>query len=245
MHDVAARDWLAREAPRLAPPGTLGVLEQVVLAYVLAARADPETVDAALARATPQSPGQSLVHRAFLAMLPVRARDRAAVTRVRAALEAWTPAAPSPQPNVVLGLLEAAYPLLRAYLLGLAAAWLGDEGVAITHAETCRAMPPQELAPRLPAQLAAGIRGRLALVQGRPDDTLRLLDGLGWPGWPELALWSPFHGHAAERLLRGEALAALGRPAEAAAWARGLGQRSLYALAFRGEAERLGLIPTA
>jgi hypothetical protein len=82
-------------------------------------------------------------------------------------------------------------------------------------------------------------------VQQRPEETLRQLEGIGWPGWPELAFWSPFHGHAAERLLRAEALAALGRRAEAAAWARGLGQRSPYDLAFRGEAERLGLIPTS
>ena len=155
------------------------------------------------------------------------------------------PGAPLPQPNMILGLLEAAQPLLRLYLLGLAAAWLADERAAITHAEACRAMAPPHLAPRLPAQLAAGIRGRLAFVQGRPDDTLRQLDGLGWPGWPELAIWSPFHSHAAERLLRAEALAALGRRTEAAAWALGLGQRSPFDLAFKGEAERLGLTPAS
>ncbi len=243
--DVPARDWLARELPRLAPAGTLGVLEQILLAYVVAARGDPDTVDAALARATAQSPGQSLLHRAFLAMLPVRARDRDVVGRLREALETWTPAPPSPQPNVILGLLEAAQPLLRAYVLGLAAAWLDDEPAAISYAEACCAMPSPHLAPRLPAQLSAGIRARLALVQRRPDETLRQLDGLGWPGWPELALWSPFHGHAAERLLRAEALAALGRRAEATAWALGLGQRSPFDLAFRGEAERLGLIPAS
>jgi hypothetical protein len=143
----------------------------------------------------------------------------------------------------MLGLLDAAQPLLRTYLLGLASAWLGDDRAAISYAEACRTPPPPHLAPRLPAQLGAGILGRLALVQGRPDDTVRHLEGLGWPGWPELALWSPFHGHAAERLLRAEALSALGRRAEAAAWAVGLGQRSPYDLAFRGEAERLGLIP--
>lgn len=241
--DVAARDWLARELPRLAPPGTLGVLEQVVLAYVSAAHGDPDAVDAALVRATTQAPGQSLLHRAFLAMLPGRAQDRAAVARMREALEAWTAAPAAPQPNRIVGLLEAAQPLLRSYVLGLAAAWLEDESAALRHAEECRAMPAPHLAPRLPAQLGAGIRGRLALVQGRPADTLRHLEGLGWPGWPELTLWSPFHGHAAERLLRAEALAALGRPAEAAAWARGLGQRSPFDLAFLGEAERLGLIP--
>jgi DNA-binding SARP family transcriptional activator len=240
--DVAARDWLAGEVPRLAPAGTLGVLEQVLLAYAAAAHGDPETVDAALARATPQSPGHLLLHRAFLGMLPMRARDRDAVARLRDALEAWIPGPASGQPNIILGLLEAARPLLRSYLLGLAAAWLGEERAAITHAETCRTTPPAHLAPRLPAQLGAGIRARLALVQGRPDETLRHLDGVGWPGWPELALWSPFHGHAAERLLRAEALAVLGRRDEAAAWARGLGQRSPYDLAFHGEAERLGLI---
>ena len=241
--DVASRDWLAREVPRLAPAGTLGVLEQVILAYAAAEHGDPDTIDAAFRRATGQPPGQSLLHRAFLAMVPTRARNRDAVARVREALEAWTPGPPAPQPNVVLGVLEEARPLLRAYVLGLAAAWLEDERAALTHADACREMPPPHLAPRLPAQLGAGVRGRLALVQGRPDETLRQLDGLGWPGWPELSFWSPFHGHAAERLLRAEALAACDRRAEATAWALGLGQRSPYDLAFRGEAERLGLIP--
>ncbi len=241
--DVASRDWVAREIPRLAPAGTLGVLEQVVLAYVAAAHGDPATIDAAFGRATAQSPGQSLLHRAFLAMLPVRARDREMVARARQALEAWTPGARAAQPNIILGLLDAAQPLLRSYVLGLAAAWLGDEKQANIQAEACRTMPEPHLAPRLAAQLGAGIRGRLAFVQGRPEETLRHLDGLGWPGWPELSIWSPFHGHAAERLLRAQALAALGRREEAAAWALGLGQRSPYDLAFHGEAERLGLIP--
>jgi len=163
---------------------------------------------------------------------------------MREALEAWTPGPPARQLNAILGLLEAAQPLLRSYLLGLASAWLEDERAATAQADACSAMPAPDLAPRLPAQLAAGIRGRLALVQRRPGDTLRHLEGLGWPGWPELSLWSPFHGHAAERLLRAEALAALDRRAEAGAWAIGLGQRSPFDLAFRGEAERLGLIPT-
>ena len=241
--DVASRDWLAREIPRLAPAGTLGVLEQVILAYVAAAHGDPDTIDAAFQRTSTQAPGQALLHRAFLAMLPMRARNRDAVARVREALTAWTPGRPSPQPNVILGFLEGALPLLRTYVLGLAAAWLDDEHAALAYADACQATAPPHLAPRLPSQLGAGIRGRLALLQGRPDETLRQLDGLGWPGWPELALWSPFHGHAAERLLRAEALAALGRRAEAESWARGLGQRSPYDLAFRGEAERLGLIP--
>jgi len=243
--DVTARDWLAREVLRLAPPGTLGALEQVVLAYVAAAHGDPDLTEATFARATGHSPGQSLLHRGFLAMLPMRARDRDAVARVRETLEAWTPGPPSPQPNMMLDLLERAQPQLRAYVLGLAAAWLGDEPAALAYAEACRTMAPPHLAPRLPAQFGAGIRGRLALVQKRPEETLRQLEGIGWPGWPELAFWSPFHGHAAERLLRAEALAALGRRAEAAAWAGGLGQRSPYDLAFRGEAERLGLIPTS
>lgn len=241
--DGSARDWLAVEVPRLAPPGTLGVLEQVVLAYVAAVHGDHDTIDAAFARAMPHAPGQSLLHRSFLAMLPTRARDRDAVTRMRDALDAWTPGPPAPQPNRILGLLEAAQPLLRFYLLGLAAAWLGDEPAAIGYAESSRAMAPPQLTPRLPAQLGAGILGRLALVQGDPESALRHLDGLGWPGWPEVAFWSPFHGHAAERLLRAEALAALGRREESRRWAIGLRQHSPYDLAFYGEAERLGLVP--
>ena len=243
--DVDARDWLAREVARLAPLGTLGALSQVLLAYVAAAHGDPAAVDAALDQAASQSSGHALLHRAFLALLPTRAGDRAAVAGVQAALEAWTPGAPVRQPNLMLGVLESAQPLLRTYLLGLAAAWRGDERGATTHADGCRALSSPHLAPRLPSQLAAGVRGRLALVQGRPDEALRHIEGLGWPGWPELAIWSPFHGHAAERLLRAEALAALGRRGEAAAWAVGLGQRSPFDLAFRGEAERLGLISTA
>src|SRR5436190_17663935 len=52
--DIAARDWLARQVPRLAPAGTLGVLGEVLLAYVAAAHGDPESVDAALDRAAAQ-----------------------------------------------------------------------------------------------------------------------------------------------------------------------------------------------
>jgi hypothetical protein len=162
---------------------------------------------------------------------------------MRNRLDAWRPAAATPQPNSALAVLDEAQALLRQYLLGLTHAWLGEAPLADAAATACAALEGPSSAPLLPRQLAAGIRARLALVRGDAQAALQTLQGMRCPGWPELVIWSPFHGHAAERLALAQAAAALGRPEDAAAWAGGLAQRSPTEVVFRAEARRLQLIP--
>jgi hypothetical protein len=235
-----ALDGVARVLLRVTPGGALGALDRIVLALVAAAGGAWSEAERELDRADHPA---ALMYRALLATLPTRAADRAALQAVRARLESWRPAARTPQPNSVLTVLDEAQPILRYYLLGLVHAWLGDGPQADTAAAACAALDSPASAPLLGRQLAAGVRGRGALQRGDPYAALEVLRGMRCPGWPELVIWSPFHGFASERLALAQAAAAVGRAAEAAAWAGGLAQRSPTEVAFRAEAVRLGLLP--
>jgi len=237
---IDALDGVARVLLRVTPDGALGVLHRIVLALVAAAGGAWSEAERELDRADHPA---ALIYRGLLATLPTRAADRAALQDVCIRLESWRPAPTMPQPNSVLAVLDEAQPILRHYLLGLAHAWLGDAPRAEAAAAACAALDPPVSAPLLNRQLAAGIRARSALEQDDPHAALQMLRGMRCPGWPELVIWSPFHGYAAERLALAQAAAATGRHAEAAAWAAGLAQRSPTEVVFRAEAIRIGLLP--
>jgi hypothetical protein len=237
---IDALDGLARTLLRIAPAGALGAMHRVVLALVAAAggawtQAERELDDAGNPVA--------LMYRAILGLLPSRAGDRAVLAALRARLESWRPAPATPQPNLALAVLDEAQPILRQYMLGLTHAWLGDIPQAEAAAAACARIDPPGSAPHLARQLATGVRARAALERGDPQAAWELLQGMRCPGWPELVIWSPFHGYATERLALAQAAAALGRHAEAAAWAGGLAQRAPSEIPFRAEASRLGLLP--
>jgi thioredoxin-like negative regulator of GroEL len=237
---VDALGGVAGAMLRLAPGGALGALQRIVGALVAAAGGAWRDAERELDRLDHPA---ALMYRALLATLPTRATDRTALEDMRNRLDAWRPAAATPQPNSALAVLDEAQALLRQYLLGLTHAWLGEAPLADAAATACAALEGPSSAPLLPRQLAAGIRARLALVRGDAQAALQTLQGMRCPGWPELVIWSPFHGHAAERLALAQAAAALGRPEDAAAWAGGLAQRSPTEVVFRAEARRLQLIP--
>jgi hypothetical protein len=216
---------------------------RLTLAHLAMARADVEGVSRELDTLAVMDRAAALEHRAFLFTLPFAAVPTRELAATRDALLAWEPAAVGaiPQPPSALTAHEGLHRQLRSYLLGLLAIRTNRRDVAHTHAAECEDLEVSGKRSGIGAQLAAGIRARLAYDDGDPGRALELLAATGAASRcsARLAALSPFHALAAERFLRSEALASVGRPEEASGWLEGLGQRSLYELVFREPARRL------
>jgi hypothetical protein len=70
-----------------------------------------------------------------------------------------------------------------------------------------------------------------------PAGTLRALESIRSEVWFQLTVGSPFLSQAFDRYLRGEALLALGRRAEAEGWLRSIAERSPIELIYRAPAQ--------
>jgi DNA-binding SARP family transcriptional activator len=211
-----------RGAPAAA---TFPALPALLEAHEAAAAGDLARAAAALDGAARANPGEALLHRALIhAISPAHDADRfeAALRN----LEAW-------QPDV------GAEALARVSCLAGLLARAGRHEDIVPLAETCAQLPAPERAPALAGNTATALRARVALSCGEPAAALEALDAVSPDRGLHLAVLSPILGLADARLLRVEALARLGRPEEAAAWAAGLKQRSPFERLHALRAERL------
>ena len=135
---------------------------------------------------------------------------------------------------------------VRSYLLGLLATRIDAQEEALIHASECETShAPPDKAP-ICRDWAKGIRARVALRRGDPAETLAILDTMSRRYWPHLTPGSPLLAQAGERLLRADALLALGRTEEAVGWMDGLGQVSPFELLYRRVVEeRLAAVENA
>jgi tetratricopeptide (TPR) repeat protein len=152
--------------------------------------------------------------RALTAALPFLAVPRAELEAIRTDLSAWDPARDSPAAATSnAGLL----PHVRLYALGLLASRLGEPDAALRAAGQLEATPAAvELTPALRA-LAAAVRADVAISGRRPADAVSALALVRGAVPLDLSGMSPFSEDYA-RLLRGEALLALGNDDEALRW---------------------------
>jgi tetratricopeptide (TPR) repeat protein len=135
---------------------------------------------------------------------------------ISADLSAWDPAAdPSAavagDPRLVL------VPAVRLYALGLLAVRLGEPEAATRAAAQLEALTGSIEVTGPARSLAAAVRADLALTARRPADALTALAGVRGAVPLSLSGWTPFSEDYA-RFLRGEALVALGKDAEARRW---------------------------
>jgi tetratricopeptide (TPR) repeat protein len=152
--------------------------------------------------------------RALTAALPFLAVPHAELEAIRADLSAWDPARDSPAAATSnVGLL----PHVRLYALGLLASRLGEPDAALRAARQLEAAPAAvELTPALRA-LAAAVRADVAIAGRRPADAVSALAVVRGAVPLDLTGMSPFSEDYA-RLLRSEALLALGNDDEALRW---------------------------
>lgn len=176
---------------------------------------------AALAQLAELAPASALEHTAFLAVARGFPHPPEELTQLRADVTALDAGAVPPVASQLAWLTvhDDAHVPLREYLRGMLAARLGNsDGIERALAALDALRVTGDIAA-LAAGMRAGLRAELELGRSRAGEALRALSGADTltPSVAAVAS-SPFFARTAERYLRAELLAELGRDDEALAW---------------------------
>lgn len=156
------------------------------------------------------------LERGITAALPFLQVPRPVLQAISADLSAWDPATDRSL-AVAADPRAAMVPAVRLYALGLLAVRLGEPEAAARAATQLEALPVSDQGAGPARSLAAAVRADLALTARRPADALTALAGVRGAVPLSLSGTAPFSEDYA-RYLRGEALLALGKDAEARRW---------------------------
>jgi tRNA A-37 threonylcarbamoyl transferase component Bud32/tetratricopeptide (TPR) repeat protein len=137
----------------------------------------------------------------------------------RDTLLAWdagaVPPCNEPDPTGFLCVHEGDYALLREFFLGVAAARLDEEDVAIRQADVLEHWDASPDDPYLPADLAHIVRGLVAARENRPEDALAELDLVSASRDAVKVRASRLYGMAPRNFFKAQVLQELGRYDEA------------------------------
>ena len=215
------------------------------LAHVLVAQGRYDDARAELALAQPLEPAWALEVRALISVLPFIQPDTAEVKAISRELEEWNAEAARPSHNLPFAIHNGLHPHLREYLIGLLAARVGNQMKAALALANLEKLETPLSSTTSIANLGASLRGAIAWSRGDAAATLRALDGMRAEVWFQLTVGSPFFSQAFDRFMRGEALQALGRSAEAVPWFRSISERSPIELIYRDAAMKKLTLATA
>ena len=200
-----------------------------LLARAAAARGQWRLASAQLDSARRFSEVSTLELRSLLASLDFLDVPDDEVRAIRAEVERWdvrrAEANTNPHSAGHVGLHAA----IRSYRLGLLSARLGDTRALIAHADTLErdASRAHGRSATVLATLAHSLRARAAFAAQDAAGTLQHLDQADW-----LPIESGFEEEAGDRYLRGLALEALDRDADALTWFRTIAQRGTHELVY-------------
>jgi DNA-binding SARP family transcriptional activator/tetratricopeptide (TPR) repeat protein len=201
-----------------------------LLAELAVARGGLRAANAHLAEAEPCDYGAVLELRTFFAALPFIPMENTELTQLRAALR-------RARSDSMRSALEV-HPSVVIYGLGLTALREGDTLTAIRHQRDLLQLRDSTPMSDLASSLAASLRARIALAQGRRARALAAIEGARWTRAADLSVIE-----VADRYLRATLLQELGREEEAIGWYRSIAERASYELVAMGPAEyQLGRI---
>lgn len=236
--NLPAAEELARTFLRTVRSDDLRALCHIVLAHLLGAESRWEAAEAELLQAERLEPAWSLEVRALFAALPFVPADREAIGALVAQLEAWEPVSTPPSLNLAFAAHNDLHSHLREYLLGLLALRTGDEAGAKEALARLADLDHPLASSTFVSNLTLSLRAAIAWHQGDARATLRFLEATRVEVWFQLTVASPFFSQGFDRFLRGEALSALGREAEASGWYRAIAERSPFELIYREAAAK-------
>ncbi len=179
-------------------------------------------------------PSSAIAYRALMSLSPFLGSSASELAELRRAVTAWNPhdVPRAITPGSYFAIHDNLYPQLRAYLLGVLAARLGDEDAVRRQVDELDGLGGRPEAAELAHDQARSIEAQLALNAGRRSEAIEALEGARLGGLFELTIASPFFSQAYERYLRADLLAAEGRHQEALRWYSGFAEHSIYDLIF-------------
>ena len=213
LRQVAALQMLGATVPSGVAPAASGPWSSLLAAHAATSRNAQGDGRAALARAAQLDPDLALDHEAFLATMP--GSGVAGTDSLLDRLRTRTADAGSASGTTPAATLRAVTTL---HSLGLLLLAREDTEGALASSRACATAGVPGWAESLPSALAAGIEAHAALAQGEAERAFTTLSGITLGPWIHLAGEVPECGMVAERIVRGRALAALGRTEEAGAW---------------------------
>ncbi|MFN2397211.1 MAG: protein kinase [Gemmatimonadaceae bacterium] len=233
MNVVGAAGLLRRANLRSRMP-SLRALAHVQLSYLEVAQGHWRKALDELDSAATEDLSISMLARGYLTSLPFLALSSDVVESTRQALRKWDPE-PAPAPfsqNLSIAIHQAAYAVLKTYLLAILATKAGDVEDARRHTTSLEDIDQTKSDSALASALAADVKAQLAWDSGDAAGSLALLDAYSIEVPYPSALTSPFYSQARARFLRAESLAALRRDEEAARWYNSFSEVSVYDLVF-------------
>ena len=234
--DVAGGEAIARVLTDPTRSVDAQAAGHVTLAYLALARGKLTAARAELTRAAALDSVRALEYGALLELAPFLDPPRGVLETMQRALNRLVAAAvpPSAQSTVYFSAHDSFHPLLRAYLLGLVNARLGD----LVSAERYAAGLARETGPAsaagLPRDLGLEIRAEEAIGQGAPAAALSLLRQTTGESWYEYHFASPLLAGSRQRYRRAGLEAAYGDPQRAILLFGGFEGFSGYALVYAG-----------
>jgi serine/threonine-protein kinase len=245
LHDPAAATRVGAVLTSSSRPPWSRVAGFIALANLAAARGHIDAARATLDSAAALDPRAAAEARATLAAYAFRNADPAELKAARDGLER-APETPGPpaESSVFLSAHHGLHRHLKAYLLGLLDARLGDPARAARYAAELEKLQAPIDAGSISRDLAQGVRGEIAARRDRPAEVTEAFAGVRRESWYELASASPYFAQPRERFIQAEALAAQGRDADAAVLYQSLsGEGSTFELPYIAPAQlRLGEI---
>jgi tetratricopeptide (TPR) repeat protein len=210
----------------------LQVVGRVLLAHLSMAAGQWTAASSQLDRAAALDPTTALEHRTLLATLPFLETTPEVLADLRAQFAELPPPEPSASPLVWHTVHDGLHEVLRAYLVGVVSAALG-EGTAVARQVDLLEMQsvPQEAQPAL-GDLTLGVRAAAAMTDRDTVRAAALLDGLRLQTWHQLNVASPFYSLGRERFLRARAYQQVGRLDDAERWYGSFTNTSVHDLVY-------------
>lgn len=184
------------------------------LAYLALAGGRLEGARAELRRTAASDSVRALEFGTLLELAPFVEPRRGTLEGARRALQRLDPGAvaASTLPSVSFNVHDGVHAVLRAYLLGVLGARLGDFAAAEKYAAALAATQGPRNAGELPRDLALEVRAEVATVRGKPGPARALLKQRRGESWYQYHFASPFLSGSRARYLQAglEAAAAQG-----------------------------------
>lgn len=236
--NLAGAERLGRALAGVARSDELRALVHLILAHLAAADGRLKDAGLELDAAERLDPAWALEIRGLLAALPFLEWPESFIQESRTALERWNPESVAPNVSLPLAFHNGLHPHLRAYLLGMLAARMGDGSGAAEASELLAELAIVDESEGLVERLERSVDSAVHQLRGDTERALTDLSGTRNNVWFQLAVASPFYAGTFERWRRAELLQGLGRIEEAKGWFGSLAERSPWEVVFRAPAER-------